>query len=1013
MLTFQEIISRLTQFWEEKQCIIHQGHDLEVGAGTFNPATFLRCLGPEPYRTAYVEPSRRPKDARFGENPNRIQLFHQYQVIMKPSPPDIQQVYLDSLKALGLDLKKHDIRFVHDDWEGPTLGAWGLGWEVWCDGMEITQFTYFQAIGSMPLKPISAELTYGLERLAMFIQNKDSIFDVKWNDTLTFRDIIHRSEVEWSSYNFTEASTQMWFKHFEDFEKEAKTLISRHLPLPAYDFVMKASHAFNILDARGVISVTERTGYITRIRELARLVAMEYVSTREKMKFPLLALEKKKPVRKPIALKTIVKFDPKKRHDFLLEIGSEQLPATFVPIGCNNLEKAVRRLLEEKSLSYQSVQTYGTPQRLAIFVKGLVEGTESKLIERKGPAIAAAFHPDGKPTPQGAGFLKAIKKDAVTLSDIRKGKVKELKIGIIKEVEYLFATIEEKGEPAFNLLAEALPNLIVNLDFPKKMRWGDLDISYARPLHWIVALFGEKVIPFQVGDIVSNRLSRGHAQLKPKEFPLKAPKDYLPALKKHYVLADIEQRKKSIVTQLRTLEKRLKGKILEENKVLSQVLHLCEWPKLTHATFDPLYLRAPKEVLISEMVEHQKYFPIADKEGSLKNFFIITADNTPNDLIRKGNQKVLSARLSDGVFLYEQDLQLPLEKFNEKLQEMTYQKELGSMLDKVTRVTAIAHVVNQNLEIADQKKVMRAAVLCKSDLASALVGEFPELQGTIGKYYALAQKEDKEVSQAIEEHWMPRSESAPIAQTPTGIVLSIADKLDNLIGCYSIGLKPTSSSDPYALRRQAIGIVKTLIAHKRSVNLKKILEECCKFFPKLEHSTGEKNTLVGEILTFITARTKGVFEDFGFKKDEIEASLQTLCWDPYDQFCKTEALHAFRKSGIEFSKLFEVYKRAKGQLQKPSSTPFSPALAKEKAEIDLVHTLDEINKAWKETINDRNYVQAFRLLAKLQQPLAKLFDTVKILADDPKLQENRIALLQKVFAYFEQLLDFRHIQEGS
>ena len=555
MLTFQEIILRLTQFWEKKHCIIHQGHDLEVGAGTFNPATFLRCLGPEPYRTAYVEPSRRPKDARFGENPNRIQLFHQFQVIMKPSPPDIQQLYLDSLSALGFDLKKHDIRFVHDDWEAPTLGAWGLGWEVWCDGMEVTQFTYFQSIGSLPLKPVSAELTYGLERLAMYVQNKESIFDVQWNDTLTFRDIIHRSEVEWSAYNFTEASTPMWLRHFEDFEKEAKTLIARGLPLPAYDFVMKASHAFNILDARGVISVTERTGYIARIRELARLVAAEYVATREKIGFPLLALEKKKAVRKPTKLKPVTTFNPKKQQDFLLEIGSEQLPATFVPIGCSNLEKSVRRFLGDNALAFESVHVYGTPQRLAIFVKGLIEGTESKLIERKGPAIASAFSSDGKPTPQGEGFLKAIGHTAVSLADIRKGKVKALKIGTIKEVEYLFASLEEKGRSTFNLLAEELPKIILNLEFPKKMRWGDLDITYPCPLHWIVALFGEKVIPFQIGDLISSRTSRGHAQLKPKEFSLKNPKEYVSTLKKHYVLADIQERKEVIVKQLRGIKK--------------------------------------------------------------------------------------------------------------------------------------------------------------------------------------------------------------------------------------------------------------------------------------------------------------------------------------------------------------------------------------------------------------------------------------------------------------------------
>ncbi len=1012
MLTFQQIISRLTQFWEKKQCIIHQGHDLEVGAGTFNPTTFLRCLGPEPYRTAYVEPSRRPKDGRFGDNPNRIQLFHQYQVIMKPSPPDIQKMYLESLEALDFDLKKHDIRFVHDDWEGPTLGAWGLGWEVWCDGMEVTQFTYFQAVGSQPLKPVSAELTYGLERLAMFIQNKDSIFDVKWNDTLTFRDIIHRSEVEWSAYNFTEASTQMWFKHFEDYEREAKTLISRHLPLPAYDFVIKASHSFNILDARGVISVTERTGYIGRIRELARLAAIEYVATREKMGYPLLALEKKKPQKKALIFKPIAKFDPKKSQDFLLEIGSEQLPSTFVPIGCANLGKEVRRFLYDNALTFKQVHVYGTPQRLAVIVKELVEGTESKRTERKGPAIASAFNSEGKPTPQGEGFLKAVGHGSVSIADIREGKIKGLRVEMIKEAEYLYASVEEAGKSAFNLLAEALPKLILGLEFPKKMRWGDLDISYARPLHWIVALFGEKVIPLQVGDITSNRISYGHAQRNPKPFSLKAPKDYVSTLKKHYVLADIEERKKSIVKQLRAIEKKLNGVILEENKVLSQVLHLVEWPQLTHATFDSHFLTAPKEVLISEMVEHQKYFPVGDHQGLLKNVFIITADNAPNDLIRKGNQKVLSARLSDGAFLYKQDLLTPLEKFNEKLKEMTYQKELGSMLDKVTRLTAIAHVVNQHLEIADQTKVLRAALLCKADLASALVGEFPDLQGTIGKYYAVAQKENKEVAHAIEEHWMPRAENAPLPQTPSGIIVSIADKLDNLIGCYSIGLKPTSSSDPYALRRQAIGIIKILINGKHSVNLKQVIEKSCRFFPKLEHSASEKTTLINEILNFITARAKSVFEDYGFKKDEIDASIKGLCNDPYDQFCKTQALHAFRKSGTEFSKLYEVYKRAKGQLQKTASSPFNPALAKEHAEIELVRALDTVNKSWKQTLSDRNYVKAFELMAKLQPPLAKLFETVKILADDPKLQENRIALLQMVFAHFDQLIDFHHIQEG-
>lgn len=1011
MLTFQQIIQRLTEFWEKKKCIIHQGHDLEVGAGTFNPSTFLRALGPEPYKTAYVEPSRRPSDGRYGKNPNRMQLFHQFQVIIKPSPIDIQKMYLESLEVLGLDLKKHDIRFVHDDWESPTLGAWGLGWEVWCDGMEITQFTYFQAIGSQTLKPVSVEITYGLERLAMYIQNKDSFYDMKWNDELTFHDIAHGSEVEWSTYNFEEASTSMWLRHFEDFEKEAKDMITRHLPIPAYDFVIKASHAFNMLNARGAISVTERTGYIARIRDLSRLIAMEYVASREKLGFPLLAKLKPKPIKKIPATKP-PKFNPAKKQDFLLEIGSEQLPATFVPIGCTNLEKAIRRLFNDHSLSFDDIKVFGTPQRLAILVKGLVEGTEDKQTLRRGPAIASSFDASGKPTPQGEGFLKSLGATHVTLDAVRKGKLKNLKVDQIKDVEYLFATISEPGKSTFCLLADELAKLILNIDFPKKMTWGDLDISYPRPLHWIVALFGDKVIPFQVGDVVSNRFSFGHAQLDPSKFSIKLPKDYSKELKKHFVLADIEERKESILKQLKVLEKKLKGHALEMHKVIPQVLNLVEWPQLTSATFDSAFLKAPKEVLICEMVEHQKYFPIADSKGQLKNTFIITADNKPSDLIRKGNQKVLSARLSDGVFLYEQDLKTPLQQFNEKLRLMTYQKDLGSMFDKVERLGFIAKVINSHLELADPKKVKRAAELCKADLASALVGEFPELQGIIGQYYAVYQKEEKEVADAINEHWMPRAENAPLPATATGVIVSLSDKMDNLISSYSVGLKPSSSSDPYALRRQSIGLLKILIEGKKSVDLKKILEEACEAFPKLKGHHKISNPIVQEILSFITARAKSVFEDYGFKKDEIEASLQGACTNPYDQFCKIEALHAFRSSGIEFAKLCEVYKRAKGQLEKPATTEFNASLATEPAEKELVKALDTLQKNWKETLTESKYLDAFRMVAKLQAPLAKLFDSVKILAEDPQVRNNRIALLQKVFGYFQELLDFSKIQEN-
>jgi glycyl-tRNA synthetase alpha chain len=289
MLTFQQIILRLQDYWDRQGCALLQPYDMEVGAGTFHTATFLRAIGPEPWRAAYVQPSRRPKDGRYGQNPNRLQHFYQYQVVLKPSPPDILELYLASLKTLGIDPQQNDVRFVEDDWESPTLGAWGLGWEVWLNGMEITQFTYFQEVGSLKCLPVTGEITYGLERLAMYLQKVESIFDLQWAPGISYRDVYHQNEVEQSAYNFEFANAAMLSTHFDDYEREAKRLMEAKLALPAYEMVMKCSHSFNLLDARGAISVTERAAYIGRVRALARAVAQSYHDSRRELGFPMIS----------------------------------------------------------------------------------------------------------------------------------------------------------------------------------------------------------------------------------------------------------------------------------------------------------------------------------------------------------------------------------------------------------------------------------------------------------------------------------------------------------------------------------------------------------------------------------------------------------------------------------------------------------------------------------------------------------------------------------------------------
>jgi glycyl-tRNA synthetase alpha chain len=291
MLSFQQLILKLQTYWDAQGCALLQPYDMEVGAGTSHTATFLRALGPEPWKAAYVQPSRRPKDGRYGDNPNRLQHYYQYQVVLKPAPADILDLYLGSLEVLGFDLKRNDVRFVEDDWENPTLGCWGLGWEVWLNGMEVTQFTYFQEVGSLKCLPVTGEITYGLERLAMYLQKVESIFDLQWAPGISYRDVFHQNEVEQSTYNFEYADAAMLSSHFDDYEREAQRLIDAKLALPAYEMVMKCSHSFNLLDARGAISVTERAAYIGRVRALSRAVAQSYHDSRERLGFPMISAQ--------------------------------------------------------------------------------------------------------------------------------------------------------------------------------------------------------------------------------------------------------------------------------------------------------------------------------------------------------------------------------------------------------------------------------------------------------------------------------------------------------------------------------------------------------------------------------------------------------------------------------------------------------------------------------------------------------------------------------------------------
>lgn len=1002
MFTLQEIIQNLSSFWARHGCLVITPYDLEKGAGTSNPETLLRALGPEPYSAAYIEPCRRPKDGRYGENPNRVQHYFQFQVILKPSPDNIVDLYLASLDAIGLNRSLHDIRFVHDDWENPTLGAWGLGWEIWIDGMESSQFTYFQAAAGLSLPSISGEITYGLERLAMCIQGVDSIYDIQWNEKITWGDLYREGEVQWSRYNFEAQDDRMWMRHFEDFKAEALRLVSLQLPLPAYDFVVKASHAFNMLDAKGVISVSERASYISMIRDLAKAVAESYLKNREQLGFPLL-----KPI---VATTSLAELPPIPKPQasnarFVLEIGCEELPAAFLPNGIQTLLAAVKRILDKENLSYSNLKAYGAPRRLAVVVDDLMTTKPTTSVEKRGPLVDLMWK-NGLLTEIGAGFLKSVQIPPCSLQDVENGLVSHLEIKSIKQQRYVFATVSTPERSTAQLLATSLPGLISSLEFPKSMRWGDHSLQFARPIRWILALLGTDIIPFQVEFIQSGRTSFGHRQLYPKPISISSADTFEHDLENGFVLIDQEARRHRIHSDLQKLLQLFSVSAVHIEKVIGQVLHLTEWPHVTDTCFDKKLLDAPKEVLISEMVEHQKYFPLIEADGHLSNRFIIVTDNTPSDLIKRGNVKVLTARLADGSFLWKEDCKLPLHSLREKLSTIIYQRELGTVWQKTQRLELLSRSLHAFIPTANLEDTLEAARLSKADLASQVVGEFPELQGTVGGLLALEQRFSPAVANAIKDHWLPNQEEGPLPYTDEAALLALADKFDTLAGFFAIGRKPTSSSDPYALRRQAIGIMRILLERRIHLSLHSFFAKTLILF---QNPIADRTATISELVAFMATRAKSHFADLGFRKEAIEAVFTAQSDDLYDAFLRLKALTELQQSHAAFASFAEVIKRCHGQVELSYTGSIQENRLEDEAEKQLYTALIRIEKETRQYAEQHTWKGFLTSLLDLREPIDALFTKVKVLADDPVLRSNRLSLLHRVITLTDSFADVKRL----
>ncbi|MGD8475179.1 MAG: glycine--tRNA ligase subunit alpha, partial [Anaerolineae bacterium] len=666
-LSFQDVIMGLDRYWADYGCLIWQPYSEKLGAGTANPATTLRVLGPEPWNVGYVEPSYRAADGRYAENPNRMQMHTQYQVILKPDPGNPQELYLGSLEAIGINMREHDVRFVEDNWESPALGAWGLGWEVWLDGQEISQYTYFQQAGGFNLDPVPVELTYGLERIVMYLQKVRSVWEIDWDGVHTYGDVYTRPEVEHCVYNFELADVERMAQMYNLYEAEAKACLERGLVIPAYDYVQRCSHTFNILDARGAIGVTERASYFGRMRDITRQVACLYVEQREEMGHPFLKLPV--PGGKKQAIPEVQAPIPVNEHaTFLLEIGTEELPVGDLASALEQLAKAVPQLLDEARLDHGAVRVVGTPRRQAVLVSDLAPRQPDRTVEVQGPPARVAFDADGNPTRAAEGFAR---KQGVP--------VEALQIMSEGEKSYVVATKTEEGRSVVEVLAEALPGLLDGLRFPRTIRWNQTNVTFPRPLRWLVGLLGDQLVPFAYADVHSGRTTRGLRPFGSPEIELARAGGYLDAMAEHTVVVDVTERRERVRTQAEELAASVGGRIPEDAALLEEVTNLVEYPTALLCSFEPDYLELPREVLVTVMKKHQRYFPVVGADsGELMPYFVAVrnGDERHLDVVREGNEDVIRARFADAKFFFENDTRQSLESFLPRLDTLTFHDKL-------------------------------------------------------------------------------------------------------------------------------------------------------------------------------------------------------------------------------------------------------------------------------------------------------------------------------------------------
>ena len=1004
-LDFQSMILALQHFWAEQGCLVWQPYYQQVGAGTLNPATALRVLGPEPWNVAYVEPSIRPDDGRYGENPNRMQMHYQFQVILKPDPGNPQEIYLRSLEAIGIDPRQHDIRFVEDNWESPALGAWGLGWEVWLDGQEITQFTYFQQAGGKPVDPVAVEITYGLDRIAITLQQVHGFTEIHWNDALTCGDVNLQAEQEQCVYYFELADVERLKQMYRLYEQEADACLAQNLVLPAHDYMLKCSHTFNVLDSRGAIGLTERQAFFGRMREMSRRIADAYLEKRQHLEYPFLN-ESGSQVHTITNIPSLP--SPLSPAPFLLEIGTEELPAGDLDAALEQLRSKVPALLDELRLNHGEISVMGTPRRLVVSVANLAERQPDQQQIVKGPPAERAYDNLGQPTKAGEGFARS---KGVPVSDLR---VAEIDGG-----RYVTAEIFTAGQPTPAVLSQALPGLIGALRFDKSMRWNASNVPFSRPVRWLLALYGEIAIPFTFAGVAAGNTTRGLRIRQPEQLTVHNPAEYFHLVDAQGIVLNKQKRMATILAQVRELAEAAGGQVLPDDGLLAEVANLVEAPSGLRGAFDPAHLSLPREVLISVMKKHQRYFPVV-KRGEPDQLlpYFITVTNKPTsgtdpflggEVIVEGNEHVLRARFADADFFVRDDRKHKLADFLPRLGTLIFQTKLGSMLDKSHRVSALVQTLAQplGLEAETAAVAQRAAELCKADLATRMVIEMTALQGIIGRYYALASGESEAVAQAIYEHYLPRFAGDALPKSKAGLVVGLADRLDSLAALFAAGQAPTGAKDPFAQRRAALGLVQSLVANDVDIDLRLALAEAAKTLPIPASAESQ-----AACLDFIVERLRNWLLESGERFDVVDAAVAVQGANP------ARAAQAVRQLATwiarpDWNRLLPAYARCVRILRSAGGAvadAYQPLPGTEPAETELYAALQNAEMTLRQLPGRRTPDDFLNAFLPMIPAVDRFFAAVLVMVEDEAVRLNRLTLMKRISALADGVADLARLE---